>query len=91
MAQLVENLPVIQQTQVRSLDWEDPLEREWQCTPVFLQGEFLGQRSLTGYSPSGSKSQPQTGLNTHTHTHNRNTDIKNKLVDTAGEGEGGMN
>ena len=26
MAQIIKNLPVIQKTQVRSLDWEDPLE-----------------------------------------------------------------
>ena len=25
--------------------------REWQPTPVFLPGEFKGQRSLAGYSP----------------------------------------
>ena len=28
-----------------------PGEREWQPTPVFLPGEFHGQRSLAGYSP----------------------------------------
>ena len=27
MAQMVKNLPGIQQTYVRSLDWEDPLEK----------------------------------------------------------------
>ena len=25
--------------------------REWQLTPVFVSGEFHGQRSLAGYSP----------------------------------------
>ena len=29
--------------------------REWQPTPVFLPGEFHGQRSLAGYSPWGQK------------------------------------
>ena len=28
-----------------------PWGREWQPTPVFLPGEFQGQRSLAGYSP----------------------------------------
>ena len=28
MAQLVKNLPAVQETQVQSLDWEDPLEKE---------------------------------------------------------------
>ena len=30
-----------------------PRRREWQPTPVFLPGEFHGQRSLVGYSPWG--------------------------------------
>ena len=29
--------------------------RKWQPTPVFLPGEFHGQRSLVGYSPWGLK------------------------------------
>ena len=29
---------------------EIPWRREWQPTPVFLPGEFYGQRSLVGYS-----------------------------------------
>ena len=28
-----------------------PWRREWLSTPVFLPGEFHGQRSLVGYSP----------------------------------------
>ena len=28
-----------------------PWRKEWQPTPVFLPGEFCGQRSLVGYSP----------------------------------------
>ena len=36
--------------QVRSLGWEDPLEKEWKPTPVFLPGEPHGQRSLVGYN-----------------------------------------
>ena len=30
-----------------------PWRRKWQLTPVFLSGEFHGQRSLVGYSPWG--------------------------------------
>ena len=32
-----------------------PWRRKWQCTPVFLPGEFHEQRSLAGYSPCGHK------------------------------------
>ena len=36
---------------VWSLGGEDPLEKEWQPTPVFLPMKSHGQRSLAGYSP----------------------------------------
>ena len=32
-----------------------PWRRKWQPTPVFLPGEYHGQRSLEGYSPRGRK------------------------------------
>ena len=32
-----------------------PWRRKWQPTPVFLPGEFHGQRSLVGYSPWSHK------------------------------------
>ena len=66
VAQLVKNLPAAQETQVWFLGWEDPLEKEWQPTPVFLPGESHGQRTLTGYCPSGSKSR--TWLSNYTTT-----------------------
>ena len=47
---MVKNLSAMKETPVQSLGWEDPLEKET-ATPVFLPGEFHGQRSLTGYSP----------------------------------------
>ena len=31
--------------------------RKWQPTPVFLPGEFHGQRSLAGYSTQVTKSR----------------------------------
>ena len=49
-AQTVKNLLAMQETQVRFLSWEDPWRREWLPTPVFLPGEFHGERSLAGYS-----------------------------------------
>ena len=53
---VVKDLPAMQETQVQSLGWEDPLwRRKWQLTPVFLPGKSHGQRSLAGYSPWGCK------------------------------------
>ena len=43
--------------------------RKWQPTPVFLSGEFHGQRSLVGYSPWGGKESDMSEWLTHTHTH----------------------
>ena len=60
VAQTVKNLPAIQETQFRSLGQEDPLEKGWQLTPVFLRGEFQGQRSLAGYDPWGRKESDVT-------------------------------
>ena len=45
----------MQKMSIRFLHWEDPLEREWLPTPVFLPGESHGQRSLADYSPWGHK------------------------------------
>ena len=47
MAQTVKNLPAMQETWVRSLGREEPLEKGMAIpTSVFLPGEFHGQNSL---------------------------------------------
>ena len=60
----------MQEMQVQSLDWEDPLEKEWQPIPVFLPGKPHGQRSLAGYSPWGHK-EPDVTEYAHNHTHKK--------------------
>ena len=40
--------------------WKIPWRREWLPTPVFLPGEFQGQKSLMGYSPWGCKELTNT-------------------------------
>ena len=52
---MVKNLPAMQEIQVQSLGWEDPLEKKWQPTPVSLPGKSHEQRILVGYSPWGCK------------------------------------
>ena len=37
-----------------------PWRRKWQPTPVFLPGEFHGQRSLARYNPWGRKESDMT-------------------------------
>ena len=54
VAQLVKSLPEMRETWVRSLGWEDPLEKEMAThSSGFLPGEFHGQKSLAGYNPWG--------------------------------------
>ena len=60
VAQILKNLPAMQETQVRSLGQEDPPEEEMAIHPVFLSGESHGQRSLAGYSPWGRKESDTT-------------------------------
>ena len=65
----------MQETHVRSLGWEDFLEKEWQPTPIVLPGQFHGERSLVVYSRSGCKSWiwlskwVHACVHAHTHTH----------------------
>ena len=64
VAQMVKNPPVMWETWVQSLGWEDPLEEGKATPPVFLPGESQGQGSLAGYSKWGRKESTQ--LNTST-------------------------
>ena len=45
----------MQETQVHSLDEEDPLEEEVATHPNVLARKSCGQRSLVGHSPRGRK------------------------------------
>ena len=57
---MVKNLPAMQETRVCSLGQEDLLEKGMVPTPVFLIGEFHGQKSLVGYSPRDRKESDMT-------------------------------
>ena len=51
---MVKNLPAVQETWVRFLGWEEPLEKGIP-TPVFLSEESHGQKNFADYSPWGCK------------------------------------
>ena len=51
---VVKKLPT-QETQVLSLDQEDPLKEEMAIHSIFFPEKCHGQRSLAGYSPSTGK------------------------------------
>ena len=60
VAQMVKNLPTVQETGVQSLHQEDSLEKGMATHSSILAGELPGQRNLKGCSPGVAKSQ--TGL-----------------------------
>ena len=63
----VKSLPAMQKTQVRSLGWKDPLEKEMATHSSVLAWEIPWTRSLEGYSPWGLKESDTTEwLSTHT-------------------------
>ena len=66
---MVKNLFVMQERPKLNL-WfgKIPWRREWEPTPVFLPGEFHGQKNLAGHSPQGCKELDMTELLTDTHT-----------------------
>ena len=51
VAETVKNLCDMQETQVRSLGQEDPLEKGMATHSLFLPREFHGQRSQVGSGP----------------------------------------
>ena len=57
----------MQETQVRSLGWEDPWRRKWQPIPVFLPRKSQGQRSLVDYSPLGLQRVRYNLVTEHAH------------------------
>ena len=61
VVQMVENLPAVLETYVQSLGQKDPLEEGILPSPVFVPGEFHGQRNLAVYSPWGHKKQGHDG------------------------------
>ena len=75
VAQMVKNLPAVQETQVWSLGEEDPLEKGMATTPVFFPGKSHRQRSLAGYSPWGHKESDTTEQLTHAHLLIANTSL----------------
>ena len=51
MAQTVKNLPAMQEMQVRSLGWEDPLEKGMATHSSILAWRVPWIEDLVGYSP----------------------------------------
>ena len=55
MAQMVKNLSTMQETQVQTLGWEDPLEKEMAIHASILAWRIPWTEESGGYSPWGRK------------------------------------
>ena len=53
MAQRIKHLPAMQETQVRSLGWEDPLEKEMATHPSILAWRIPWTEEPGGLQPKG--------------------------------------
>ena len=73
VAQMVKNLPTRQETQVQSLNWEDPLEEEMATNSCILAWEissrFPHQRRLVSYRPRGCKRVGPNWVTEHAQMH----------------------
>ena len=65
---MVKHLSTMQETWVRALVWEDPLEKEMAIHSSTIAWKFHGQRSLVGYSLWGCK-ESDTTERLHFHFH----------------------
>ena len=71
VTQTAKNLPAMQETRVRPLGWEKPLEREIATHSSILAWEIprTEEPGSYSYSPWGHKESDTTERLTHTHTH----------------------
>ena len=60
VAQMIKNLPTMQETRVQSLGWEDPLEKGKATLSSILAWRSHEQRSLVGYSVWGCRKSDMT-------------------------------
>ena len=59
----------------RKIAWR----RKWQSTPVFLPGEYHGQRSLASNSSQGRKEEDMTEATQHSQVSSHSTALKSAL------------
>ena len=62
---MVKNLSAMQEMQVRSLGWEDPLEKGMAAHSSILAWRILWTEEPGGYSPQGHKESDTTEQLTH--------------------------
>ena len=70
MAQMVKNPPAVQETWVRALGWEDPLEEGMAtCSSILAWRIPMDRGAWGGYSPPGHKESDTTEATQHSTVH----------------------
>ena len=67
MAQMVKNLPAMQEIWVPAPGWEDPLEKEMAIHSSTIAWKIPWTEELVGYSLRGCKEQDTTSLSLSLH------------------------
>ena len=67
MAQTIKSMPVMQETQLQSLDQEDPLEKGMATHSSILAGRIPWTEEPVGYRPWGRKEMNMTERLIHIH------------------------
>ena len=75
VAQRLKRLPAVWETWVRSLGWEDPLEKEMASHSSILAWRIPWTEELGGYSPRVAKSQTRLSDFTFTFTLGSSTQV----------------
>ena len=60
LAQTVRNLPAVRETWIRSLGWEEPLEKEMATNSSIIAWRIPWTEGPGGYSPWGHKESDMT-------------------------------
>ena len=68
MAQMAKNPPVMRETWVRSLGWEDPLEKKMATCSSILAWKIPWTEEPGGPQSMNCKELDTTEMHTHTHT-----------------------
>ena len=83
MAQTIKSPPAMRETWVRSLDWEDPLEKGMATHPSLLAWRILWTEAPGGLESMGSQRVRHDWVTQHSSAHwnNRQTPSREKTVD----------
>ena len=82
MTQSVKNIPAMQEMQVRSLGWEDPLEKVLAIHSSILSEESHGLRNLAGYGSYGHKEPERTETTEHACKYINSTESRDITLST---------